>query len=82
MLINIDGGVAANLLATLYVYLGSPVAANLVDGTDIGGFNVSEVPNPIVMESGHYLTFVWAAGTPAAEATGTVEGTIEETVRA
>lgn len=80
MLVQIAGEVAGNPNASIYVYLGIPEASNLLDGSDIGGFNVSELPNPLTMEAGDYLTFAWAAGTPGALATGMIEGMMEQGV--
>lgn len=72
--VYIDGGRAASPLAVATLYLGEPDPINALDATYNGGEDTAEYPNPLILNTGEYLTLVWAAGALNTPARFTIQG--------
>lgn len=59
------------------VYRGDPDPTNFLDGTRSGDMDVSEYPNPLVLESAESLTAVWSGGTAGATGVVRLGGRVE-----
>lgn len=60
--INVQGDATSRA----YVYVGEPIAENVVTGTDAGQFDENDSPNGYFLPESTPLVIEWTAGTPAA----------------
>lgn len=72
--VYVVGGRIASPNAVATLYLGEPDDVNRLDATYNGGEDAAEYPNPLVLNTGEYLTLVWDGAAAGAVARFTIQG--------